>query len=102
MLFILKYVILFFFVIISEQPILTDLSITLFATEGSTINLTFINEHDENWLIDLFAVTRNKDKRNSKLVNASRYDIEVYPHVSEFQMINVTASDKVYYWYMFT
>ncbi|CAG2208422.1 unnamed protein product [Mytilus edulis] len=87
---------------LQEQSILTDSSITLYATEGSTINLTFINEHDENWLIDLFAITRNKDKRNLKLVNASRYDISTSTRIrisdNKYQQVTkgITGTDGTY------
>ncbi|CAG2208420.1 unnamed protein product [Mytilus edulis] len=85
----------------TKQSILSDStcsSITSYATEGSTINLTFSNEKHEYRWYGLY--TRNNEGTEifSK-VNASKYDIKVHPPVSEFQIINVTASDKGYYWY---
>ncbi|CAG2208416.1 unnamed protein product [Mytilus edulis] len=85
---------------LQEQSILSDStcsSITSYATEGSTINLTFNNEKYEYPGLRLF--TRNKGERIFSSVNASKYDIKVHPPVTEFQIINVTASDKGYYWY---
>lgn len=90
--------IIFIFVLfktISEQSILTDSDITFYTTEGSTINLT-LNISEQGTYFGFKGYGYNK---HGGRVNTNKYDIVERPNVLEFQIINITASDKGFYWF---
>lgn len=79
---------------ISDRSILTGPSIEFYGTEGSTINIIPKNNRIETWL-----KKRHKNGYGSRRVNISKYDIVTRPSVIEFQIVNVTAGDKGFYWF---
>lgn len=74
------------FLIISDQPILADSINTIYATEGSTINLTI--KVKSNILF-----SSNGHTYSSFFFTKNRTDHVIRPDSVEFQIINLTAND---------